>query len=308
MKLPSHHQSEAKDWPTPFDRPTSEQQDADPQPSMVAGPLGEGDRALPTQKRTQAAPWKSFLALGMVSLGLHLLALRIPVPALQSVSKINPPIKVTRLTVTPKPKRSPPKAISKPTPIVVKPVVKLKVVAPSSPPQNRVGSPVAIASSPQLSPKPVVSPSPVSVASSSPKVSNTPSPQPIPSPTLVPETSQKPDPGFKSFPYYPHTAIDLNSAAFKTKDDFQTVVKHFNTALLGDQKQTWSPKVTIDEPDRRVYQITKGGETKFLSVFSNGASGTAYVLANQPMTEEDLKKKEQERFNAHDNFGKTLRD
>jgi hypothetical protein len=297
MKLPSHHQPEAKDWPTPSNRTMS-----------VAGLTGEGDRALltkmPTKIRTQAAPWKSFLALGVVSLGLHLLALRIPFPALQSVSKINQPIKVTRLTVTPKPKRLPPKAIPKPTPIVVKP----KVVAPSPAPQNRAGSPVAIIPTPRLSPKPVVSPSPVPVASSSPKASNTPSPQPIPSPTPVPEKSQKPDLGFKGFPSYPGADISLSSPAFKTKDDFKTVVEYFDKTLLGDQKQTWSPKVTINEPSRRVYQITKGGETKFLSVFPNGASGTAYILANQSQTEEDLKKEEQARLDIYGNFGKTSRD
>jgi hypothetical protein len=283
MKLPSHHQSEAKDWPTPFDRPRSEQQGTDPQPSMVAGFPGEGDRALPTQKRTQAAPWKSFLALGMVSLGLHLLALRIPVPALQSVSKINPPIKVTRLTVTPKPRRSPPRAIPKPTSIVVKP----KVVAPSPSSQNRAGSPVAIA--------PTRKPLPTAIKSSQP-ISSTPVSQGSPSsqPSTAPTSTQKPDREFKDFPTYPGSVLRPDSPMLTIATDFKTVADYLYKKLTGDPKQHWNVQEITDQPSGvRVYQVKKGGRIKFLSIFSEGQLGTAYALTDRQTTLDALKKEEE---------------
>lgn len=262
---------------------SEEPQGTDSQPLTVAGPTGNRDRDLPTQQQTQAAPWKSFLALGVVSLGLHLLALRIPVPALQNVAKINPPIKVTRLTVTPKPKRLPPKAVSKPNPIVVKP----KVVAPSLPPQNRVGSPVAISSTQK--------PHPAATKSSQP-ISSPPASQGIPSsePSTAPTSPPKPDPEFKDFPRYPDSVLRPDSPALSVAADFKTVADHFYKALTGDPKQHWNVQEITEQPSgTKVYQVKKGKTIKFLSIFSQGQLGTSYVLTDRQTTLEALKKEEE---------------
>jgi hypothetical protein len=283
MNLPSHHQPEAKDWPTPSDKPLSEQQGTDSQPLMIARFTREGDRALPTQIRPQAAPWKSFLALGVVSLGLHLLALRIPFPALQSVSKINPPIKVTRLTITPKPKRLPPKAVSTPTVIVGKP----KVVTPSPAPQNRAGSPVAIASTQKSFP---------TASKSSQPISSPPASQGSPSfqPSTTPISTQKPDREFKDFPTYPESVLRPDSPVLTTAADFKEVVNYLYKALKGDPKQHWNVQEITQQPSGvKVYQVSKGGRTKFLSIFSKGQLGTAYVLTDRQTTLEALAKSEE---------------
>jgi hypothetical protein len=287
MNLPSHDHTEEKGRSAP---------------SEVVPPSAESDRSIFSKIRPQATSWKSFVMLGLVSVGLHLLALRIPVPAIQPVSKKNQPIKVTRLTVAPKPKRivqqvAPPKTLAKPSPSVRSPRG-----------QNRLVRRAAIVPPRQLSPAPVKFSSPVSIASPSPvpvaspnssPPADAPSPQsiPSPSPSPAPDQSQKPDSAF-TFPPYPGANFSLKVSALTTKDDFKMVVDHFDKALLGDQKQEWNSTVIINEPSRKVYQVSKGGATKFLSVLSKGTL-TAYLLTDSPVNDEDLEKASQ----ATSNFG-----
>ncbi len=309
MNLPSEPQAQKKDWPTPSDTPISagHRQGTDFESSM---PTGESNHSILTKIGSQTAPWKSFLGLGIVSIGLHLLALRIPIPAMQPVSKINQPIKVTQLTVLPKPKRLPKKSLLKPTSLPTS--VKPKAVGSSPRLQNRAISPAAIISSRPSSPAPVAftrSPSPVPVVSSSP-ISKSSAPQPSPSPTPVSEQTpvleQKPESGsgFRDFPFYPGAKPpDLKNPAYRTPADFKMVLSFFDDAFH-DPKQKWHYEVSTDETNQRVYRITKGGETKFLSVFSKKTQGTVYTLADQPTTEEALRKEEEKMSTSFDQFGK----
>jgi hypothetical protein len=281
MTPPSHHQAQEKDWPPPSDTSTSEgqQQGTDFKSPILAV---ENDRSIQAKPVFQPAPWKLFFTLGVVSLGIHLLALRIPVPAIQTVSKINQPIRVTRLAVAPKPKRifsrSIPRFIAKPTlpPTSAKP----KPVESSSRLQNRLVG--RAATSPTLKPS-----SPSGLKPDVPTVQASPSPAP------EPKQDQNTDLGFKDFPTYPGSAPSPESPASTTKDDFKKVVNYFDKALLGNQKQKWSSQEIANEPSRvKAYQVSKGGVTKFLSVFSKGQLGTAYVLTDQPTTLEALNETE----------------
>jgi hypothetical protein len=270
MNLPSNHQAQAKDGSTP---------------------AGENDHSLQAKIVSQPTPWKSFLALGVVSVGLHLLALKIPLPAMQPISKINQPIKVTRLAVAPKPKRQRPKSIPKPTlsPLSAKP----KPVQSSSQLQNRAVDRAALASPRPSTPAPVAFASPKSSDIPSPPSSTPSSPPSIPpsSPSPAPEESQKSTSDF-DLPPYPGASFDFKILALSTKDDFKMVVDHFDKSLLGAEQQKWHSQVIADEPNRKVYQVSKGDATRFLSVFVKGPL-TAYVLADKPTNDEALEQAKQ---------------
>jgi hypothetical protein len=280
MNLPSHHQSQEKDWPIPSGTPTSagHRQSTDGQSSTLDV---DNEQSVPTKTGLRPASWKSFLVLGAVSLGLHLLALRIPVPAIQAVSKVNQPIKVTRLAVAPKPKRLPPRSIPKPS--APQTSVKSEASQRSSGLPNPSVNRAAIA--------PTRQPSSPSVAPSSPKA---PASQASPSSPPAPNPDQKLEPDFKDFPTYPGSALSSESSVSTTTDDFKKVADYFDKVLLSDQKQKWSSQGILNESSGvKAYQVHKGGVKKILSVFSKGPLGTAYILTDRPTTLDALEKAEE---------------
>jgi hypothetical protein len=244
----------------------------------------ENDCSKQTKMIFQPAPWKSFLALGVVSLGLHLLVLRMPIPAIQPVSKVNQPIEVTRLATAPKPKRPVLKASSSKT---------LEKAAASVRPsrlRNRPVSASAIAPIRKLdSPTPAVASRPQTKASTSQSsASQSSASRSSASASPKPKQSQNIDADFKDFPTYPGSDLSPESPALSTTDPFEKVVAFFDKKLE-DQKQKWNPQVASNEPSgSKVYQISKGEATKFLNVFSKGQLGTAYVLTDKPTTLEAL--------------------
>jgi hypothetical protein len=289
MNLPSNHPTEEQGLidSSSVSALEGNRHGADPCSSTPA----ERSSSREPQVRSQFAPRISLLALGFISVGLHVWALIIPLPRMQPISsKPNQAIKVTRLAVAPKPKRSPPKNLS----AKVKTSAQTSAPAPSPRPQNRLPSRTAIASLRQVnpSPTPAASPKPSPTLQSSPPAS--------PAPTQ----SQPPDPEFKDFPTYPGAALSPESPALSTSDDFKKVADYFDQALFANRNQKWATQVTIDKPSqRKVYQVSQGGATKFLSLFSKGPLGTAYVLADRPTTEEDLSKAEQAIANLGDILG-----
>jgi hypothetical protein len=278
MNLPSDRQAQEKNWLPPADIPTLEQhqQDTDFR-SSIAIP---NDRSILAKPTVQSAPWKLFLVLGAVSVGLHLLALRIPIPAIQPVSKVNQPINAIRLAVAPKPKRLPEQSMPKLTlpPTSAKP----KAIESSSRLQNRSVSRTAIAPTRKFiapsRPKPTV---PVAQAGLSP----------------APELRQdpKPDPAFafKDFPTYPGSILSPESPASTTTAEFKKVADYFDEALLVARKRKWNAEEIVNEPGKiKSYRVSSGGVTKILSVFSKGQLGTAYVLTDRLTTLEALEEAE----------------
>ncbi|MCG9889814.1 MAG: hypothetical protein MH252_01910 [Thermosynechococcaceae cyanobacterium MS004] len=237
------------------------------------------DADFETDYKAQPFPWRSLLLLGFTSIGIHLLALRIPLPNLETASKEPPTIKVTRLAAAPQRK-----TVKQPTPQPPKQRGQLP------PRTNATANPSAIASSA------VQSPATVPTRSKPENPTETPAkPQITPPAAQKPveesSISQKPDPEWKDFPTYPGVTDSPESPALRTSDDFQRVVKYFDTALKTPQQ--WNHQVVIAEASRKVYQITAGKSTQFLSVLSRPPFGTAYVLASQPTTQEDLRKSEE---------------
>lgn len=281
MNLPPDHQAQEQaqenDWSTPSDTQISEkhQQGKDYKSSIAV----ENNRLMQIKMIFQPAPWKSFLALGVVSLGLHLLVLRMPIPAIRPVSRVNQPIKVTRLATAPKPKRpvlkaSSPKTLGKPAASVRPSRLRNRPVSASAiAPIRKLNSPTpAVASRPKTKASTSQSSVSQSSASASPK----------------PKQSQNIDADFKDFPTYPGSDLSPESPALSTTDPFEKVVAFFDKTLE-DQKQKWNPQVASNEPSgSKVYQISKGEATKFLNVFSKGQLGTAYVLTDKPTTLEAL--------------------
>jgi hypothetical protein len=292
MNLPSDPQAQKKDWPTPSGTPISAgyRQGTDFKSSILAG---ESDRSIPTKIGSQTAPWRSFLALGVVSVGLHLLALRIPIPAMQSVAKINQPIKVTQLAVPPKPKRLPKKSIPKPTPLPTS--AKPKALESSVRLQNRSGGRAAIA--------PRRKSSALKTAPSSPKPNEPNSPAVLSDP-LGSKQDRQSNSDFKDFPTYEDSVPSPESPAISTTRDYKKVVEFFDQALLADRKQKWQatalPLPLADSKARKVYRVKKGEAIKYLNVFSKASLGTAYVLTDQPTTLEALQKQEEAIANISD--------
>jgi hypothetical protein len=249
-------------------------------PLAPAAASSEGiDADFETDYKAQPFPWRSLLLLGFTSIGIHLLALQIPLPNLETASKEPPTIKVTRLAAAPQHK-----AVKQPTPQPP------KQRRPLPPRTNAAVNPSAIAASAVQSPPPVPTrskPENPTETPAKPQITPPVAQKPVEEPSL----SQKPDPEWKDFPTYPGVTDSPESPSLRTSDDFQRVVQYFDAAL-NEGPQQWNHQVVIAEASRKVYRVTAGKSTQFLSVLSRPPFGTEYILASQPTTQEDVRKSE----------------
>ena len=225
----------------------------------------------------------------MLSLALHGFLLFIP---LSSKSKDTPTTQEKRVRITQLPASAPKQPATRTSPIPSPKVAQTPQQVRMTPPTTRQ----LVVPSPR--PQTVTSPKPVQTAS--PKPTPTPSPSPsaaAPSPT--PATSSDP---FADFPHYqPNTPGCFGLAScYKTGVALGNVSKYFDQQLPAKYKVEPGPT----EPGRKVYQLSKGGKTQFLSlIFTDEQDGTVYVLADAPRSVDDLKQAVEVPSGLYDLFG-----
>jgi hypothetical protein len=123
---------------------------------------------------------------------------------------------------------------------------------------------------------------------------------PAASPTVSPDPkptikSQVPDTKvpFTDFPKYPNAQAgsfgllqgEENLASQQTPDSQNLVASYFERELPA---RGYELRSHISQPTRKVYQVFKGGMTKFLNIISRSGQGTAIVLSSKPLDIENL--------------------
>lgn len=259
--------------------------------------------------------WRSLLKPAiLISIGLHGLLLLMPLAGVheQSASPIpkEEKVKLTELpteVVTTTPSFAAPSSAT-PQPSTLAKSPEVKSIASSSP------SPSPSASkSPQLtiSPKPIPTTKPSPNVSPKPKVSKTPtikpspgiSPKPLasklpvvkPSPKASPKATSTtpvapkppaPNTPFSDFPKYPNAApgaFDLKAiekVAQQTSDDIKQVSSFFENELRGKNYQS---NISTNTDNKKVYEISKGGVTEYLTLIFEGGKGTIIVKSKKPL-------------------------
>lgn len=124
------------------------------------------------------------------------------------------------------------------------------------------------------------------------KKGKTPQPNPAPTPKntgTVPKNSPPPPKtsDWEDFPLYPQAqtgCFDLRSC-MRTEDDLYKVSGFFEQNLAA-KKYTFYPVTT--ESEKKIYRISRGDRTEFLSIFTTAELGTAYVLSKDLLDIEEL--------------------
>ena len=247
---------------------------------------------LPGPLRLLLRPWV------IVSVGLHVVVLLLPLPN-RSTSEMpisEEPVRITQLPVSASPTVPSPVAVPSP-PVSPSPTVQATpaVPRPAAPVMTRPTAPPPASPTPS----PQALPSPTPQTNSSPP-SPTPSPQSSsdseqPSPTASPTPSPTPSPeAITSFAAeIPHAAIGGEPGCggqencWQTQDtQWRSVARELEQELENKGYEVESQ--TDDEvPGFRVYEVSKDGETEYLNLLST-LQGTFYVLADQPMTRDEL--------------------
>lgn len=119
-----------------------------------------------------------------------------------------------------------------------------------------------------------------------------PQPKPVPKQKNTGTVLQNPPPPPKpsdwdDFPLYPQAqpgCFDLRSC-MRTEDDLYSVSGFFEQDLAA-KKYTLYPVTT--EAEKKIYRISRGDRTEFLSIFTAGELGTAYVLSKDLLNVEEL--------------------
>jgi hypothetical protein len=216
--------------------------------------LSKGLAAIASRFRS-APSWPYVRPLWLLSLGLHIGALLIPVgtkePAKLPIAAKS--VKVTKIAVPNQPKS----------------IKKRRLTVPPKPkPILRVAAPIIPSTRPKIK---ALAPSSVA------KVSPSPAPTP----------QEDADNTGLDLPLYPNAQEGCNGACLQTPDALDKVAAFFTAAL---PKQKWKSEQTENTAARKVLRISKGNVTQYLSIIAtDNPKGTAYVAADQPKTQEDLK-------------------
>jgi hypothetical protein len=216
----------------------------------------------------QGSGWRFIIRpFWLFSLGLHLLVLRLPLPATQPQSQTAKSVKITKLTAIPKPSptTSPPAkaAVAKPNP-----GPKTIAKAAGQPPNKKTT---------QAAQNPA-----------SPKVTTTPSPM------LKPKDTPEPLSGtaLKQLLQFPNASIGCGGKCAETPASLPEVAALFEKKLARAKLKIDRIKV---DPSRRVYRIDTIKPTKFLSIFLRPDHKiTTYAFADQEINLADLTKAEEE--------------
>jgi hypothetical protein len=208
--------------------------------------------------------WQSYLhPLWLVSLGLHLMFLSIPMPTKQTPPKPPRSVKLTKLAPTPKikTKTSPrPKLAAQP-----------KTIINPSPSVPVKSAPIAVVPKPaQPKQTPKVTPSPQAKA----KV----------------KIKQSPgnESGLKNFPQYPDASPACGDYCSETSTDLTTVANYFVKTLKAQTWQVTQLNTTETSGQQLFYQVTKGDLKYVLSILTTATNKTQYMLADQPLTLADF--------------------
>ncbi|MBD2059863.1 hypothetical protein H6F88_28400 [Oculatella sp. FACHB-28] len=249
-------------------------------------------KRLPAPLRLLLRPWF------IVSVGLHTVVLLLPLPN-HSTSELpisEEPVRITQLPASPSPTVPSPVAVPSP-PISPSPTVQAAPVAPrpTAPVAARPTAPAP--ASPTPSPQASPSPAPQSSLSAP---SPTPSPQGTldstqPSPTASPASSPTPSPEITgSFSAeIPHAAIGGEPGCggqencWQTQDTQWRAVARTLEQELENKGYEVESQTDDEVPGFRVYEVSRNGETEYLNLLST-LQGTFYVLADQPMTRDEL--------------------
>ncbi len=262
--------------------------------------------------------WRSLLKPAiLISIGLHGLLLLIPLAGVHEQSA--PPIskeekvKLTELPtevvttspsaaapspVTPQPSpsaslKSPEvKSIASPSPTPSPSASKLPQLAispksiPTIKPSPSVSPQPKSSKAPVIKPSPSISPKPLASVKPSPKVSPKAIVKPLPSATPAAQKSPALNTPFSDFPKYPNAttgAFDLKAiekVAQQTPDDLKQVSSFFDNELKGKSYQS---NISTNTDNKKVYEVSKGGVTEYLTLIFEGGKGTIIVKSKKPL-------------------------
>lgn len=219
-----------------------------------------------------------------LSLGLHLLLLLLPLlpdrPSQQSQAEPE----ATAVALTPAPIEPP-----EPSPSAEASSVPAAVSTPLPPPA------LNLAPSPAVQAQPIV-PSLSRPAAPAPIVSS-PSPSSVSSPapaTPTPPQNQPQNRIVAPFANFPHLANAQPGCFNQTTGDCRQVSGNFRqvSQSLRDQLSNQGYEVKqrddLEETGRQVYEVSQENTTRYLSVISSDLAGTAYILADEPVTQADI--------------------
>jgi hypothetical protein len=198
----------------------------------------------------------------MISLSLHGIFLWLPIPDEKKPIPVKPEEKKVRITQLP----TGTKAIAT-KPSIVKPTVKANLVPklPTVRPRTVI---------------PAIKPPPPEIQSPNPQVT----PQTSASPPERLSSNANP---WQDFPQYPGAKSGCYSlsSCLQTGKPLAEVGAYFEKELPGKK---YSATPTVNESDRKVYQVSRDGVTQYLSLIFVEGKGTLYVLAEEPRTLADL--------------------
>ena len=196
------------------------------------------------------------------------------------------PISPAPISPAPSPSAS---AQPSPSPTTTPPAV----IQPSLPLQQRddrpiinpAPSPAVIPSQPASTPVPTTNASPVTEQTPETTTAATPPPTPLPTPTnqiIVP------------FADFPHLAGSQATCLETPLNNCRQVTGNLRTASqtlkqqLESQGYTVEERSDLEETGQQIYEVTKDGSVRYLSVISSGLGETMYVLASEPVTQVDV--------------------
>ena len=248
--------------------------------------------------------WRSLLKPAiLISIGLHGLLLLMPLAGIHEQSA--PPIpkeEKVKLTELPTEVVTTSPSVSIPSPTGGSPTPQLSPSASAKSPEVKSISP-SPTPSPSASklPQLAISPKPIPTAKPSPSISPKPLASIKPSPKVSPKaTVSKPLPSvtpsaqksptlntpFSDFPKYPNAApgaFDLKAiekVAQQTPDDLKQVSSFFDSELKGKSYQS---NISTNTANKKVYEISKGGVTEYLTLIFESGKGTVIVKSKKPL-------------------------
>jgi hypothetical protein len=214
-------------------------------------------------------------------LGLHALLLLLPLlPDRASESEEASDPEETQVTLAPLPIEPVPSPSTAPPPAVPSPAPSASVSPPAAPAQV-----ISPAVNPVPTPQPAVTVKPNPVVSPSTETAD---PSPV-SPAPLPPPNQIVLP-FADFPHLADGASCANQASDRCRQvsgNFRQVSETLREQLRS-QGYTVSSREDLGDTGQQVYEVSKDGTSRYLSILSSDLGGTAYVLAAEPVTPADL--------------------
>ncbi len=258
--------------------------------------------------------WRSLLKPAIfVSIGLHGLLLLMPLADIHQPSAPPAPkeekVKLTELpteatttnpsVAVPSPVGGSPSPQPSPSASAKSPEVK-SIASPSPTPSPSASkspqlaiSPKSISNKPSLSASPQLNVSKALTIRPSPSVKPSPkaSPKAIgskPTSSTIPvaKRSLAPNTPFNDFPKYPNAtpgAFDLKAiekVAQQTPDNLKQVSSFFDNEL---KKKSYQLNTSTNTANKKVYEISKGGVTEYLTLIFEGGKGTVIVKSKKPL-------------------------